>query len=102
MKKMIDNYIVQCESKKVDLDDLLNHIRFFQHERLIHLLVTILVALVTLTLLITTFFIDNIFLVVLLVIFILLLLPYLVHYYFLENRVQELYRIYDKQKDKVK
>ena len=59
MKKMISNYISYVEeiinNKKVDklfVDDLLLKISFFQHERLIHFLVTMLVAIITVILLI--------------------------------------------------
>ena len=63
MKKMISEYIASVEekinSKKVDkalIDDLLLKISFFQHERLIHFLVTMLVAIVTVILLVTSMF----------------------------------------------
>ena len=109
MKKMISEYIVSVEekinSKKVDkalIDDLLLKISFFQHERLIHFLVTMLVAIVTVILLVTSMFIDNIFILLLILIFVCLLIPYILHYYFLENRVQYMYNLYDNLKDKIK
>lgn len=109
MKKMISEYIASVEekinSKKVDkalIDDLLLKISFFQHERLIHFLVTMLVAIVTVILLVTSMFIDNIFILLLILIFVCLLIPYILHYYFLENRVQYMYNLYDNLKDKIK
>lgn len=109
MKKMISEYIASVEekinSKKVDkalIDDLLLKISFFQHERLIHFLVTMLVAIVTVILLVTSMFIDNIFILLLILIFVCLLVPYILHYYFLENRVQYMYNLYDNLKDKIK
>ena len=109
MKKMISNYISYVEerinSKKVDklfVDDLLLKISFFQHERLIHFLVTMLVAIVTVILLVTSMFIDNIFILLLILIFVCLLIPYILHYDFLENRVQYMYNLYDNLKDKIK
>ena len=108
MKKMINEYIEYVEdklnSKKMDksfYDDLLIKISFFQHERLIHFLVTMLVGIITVMLLITSMFVDNIFIVILLLIFICLLIPYLFHYYFLENKVQYLYSLYDSVKDRI-
>lgn len=108
MKKMINEYIEYVEdklnSKKIDksfYDDLLIKISFFQHERLIHFLVTMLVGIITVMLLITSMFVDNIFIVILLLIFICLLIPYLFHYYFLENKVQYLYSLYDSVKDRI-
>lgn len=109
MKKMINEYINFIEkrinSKKIDkalVDDLLLKISFFQHERLIHFLVTMLVAIITIILLVTSLFIDNIFILLLLIIFVCLLIPYLLHYYFLENKVQYMYNLYDCIKDKIK
>ena len=109
MKKMISEYIVGVEekinSKRIDkalVDDLLLKISFFQHERLIHFLVTMLVTIVTIILLVTSMFIDNIFILLLLLIFVCLLIPYILHYYFLENKVQYMYNLYDNLKDKIK
>lgn len=110
MKKSINEYIEYVEeemsSRKCDLtslsSDLLIKISFFQHERLVHFLVTMLVSLITVILLISNLFIDNFFLLLLLIIFICLLIPYLLHYYFLENRVQYMYSLYDDIKDKIK
>ena len=108
MKKMINEYIKYVEdklnSKKIDkcfYDDLLIKISFFQHERLIHFLVTMLVGIITVLLLITSMLVDNVFIVILLLIFICLLIPYLFHYYFLENKVQYLYSLYDSVKDRI-
>ncbi len=75
---------------------------FFQHERLIHLIVTVVFALFT------VFSIGMAFLLMafetegagswLLVVaaFLILLIPYVRHYYILENEVQKMYRQYDE------
>lgn len=84
------------ESGKRALDDLMRQIQFFQHERLVHLLVTLLFAVmfVSTTLFFTVmptlpvFALDLLFLV--------LLVPYIRHYYILENGVQKLYFLYDR------
>ena len=109
MKKMINEYILLVEnklsSKKIDkefIEDLLLKISFFQHERLIHFLVTMLVSIITVILLVTNMFINNIFILILFFIFICLLIPYMLHYYFLENKVQYLYKLYDQIKDRTK
>ncbi len=113
MKKMMNEYIAEIEKKVKDkqncdeesLEDLKLKISFFQHERLVHFLVTMLVGLITVILLVTNIFINNLALLILLVIFILLLIPYLFHYYFLENKVQYMYELYDlmhKKMDKSK
>lgn len=108
MKKSINEYINYIEdklnSKKIDksiYEDLLIKISFYQQERLIHFLVTMLVSIITIILLVTSMIIDNIFIIILLLIFICLLIPYLFHYYFLENKVQYLYKLYDLVKDRI-
>lgn len=109
MKKMISNYISYVEeiinNKKVDklfVDDLLLKISFFQHERLIHFLVTMLVAIITVILLIAFMLLENIWLLLLFIVFVCLLIPYIFHYYFLENSVQYMYKLYDDVKEKIK
>ena len=77
MKKMIKEYINFIEekinTKKIDkslVEDLLVKISFFQHERIVHFLVTMLVGLITVILLVVNLFIENIFILILLFIFI--------------------------------
>jgi len=73
-------------------------ILFFQHERLIHLLVTLLFAALTfasLALFLITYFWP---VIALFVLFLVLLVPYIFHYYHLENGVQKLYDLYEKLK----
>ena len=96
MKKQINNYLDEITKNKPSKEDLLTHISFFQHERLIHLLVTIFTGIIMILLFISSLFIDNILLIILLLLIITLFIPYIFHYYFLENKVQELYKIYDK------
>ncbi len=76
--------------------ELLIQIGFFQHERLIHLIVTVLFALMT----ILVFFlaVTNFapWTGVLLLLLIVLLIPYIKHYWLLENGTQKLYQYYDK------
>ena len=76
------------------LEDLLTQIRFFQHERLIHLIVTV-ALLEILSIFLTVFwgFPAAIFLSLMILC---LLIPYIRHYYLLENEVQKMYTYYDK------
>ena len=76
--------------KKVLAQQLLVRIGFYQHERLIHLIVTMSFAIFFLLSLILVS-INAYFLSVLLLV---LLVPYIAHYYFLENSTQELYKVY--------
>ncbi len=77
-------------------EDLLIQTGFFQHERLIHLIVTVFFALFTITAIVLTVFTGEMTAAVLSGAFFVLLVPYIAHYYFLENGVQKLYSYYDK------
>lgn len=73
---------------------LLQRIQFYQHERLIHLIVTMsfgVFFLIALSLYLTTKQIATLILALLLLA---LLIPYIKHYYFLENSVQKMYLYY--------
>jgi len=76
-------------------DLLYKRISFYQHERLIHLLVLILIALLTFGAVIVTMITRNIYVGISAVLFFALLIPYIVHYYHLENGVQKLYSLFD-------
>ena len=76
--------------------ELLTEIGFWQHERLIHLLVTILFALITMSVLIVIMFCPSIAVLVLFFALLCLLVPYIRHYYILENGVQTLYVLYEE------
>lgn len=77
-------------------NDLLIQTGFFQHERLIHLIVTVFFALFTIIAIALTVFTGEMAAAVLSGIFFVLLVPYVAHYYFLENGVQKLYEYYDR------
>ncbi len=71
-------------------------IKFMQHERLIHLIVTMTIGLF---LLLTIFFITAYNILILLPLaglFLILAIPYIFHYYHLENGIQRLYKLYDE------
>ncbi len=82
-------------------NELLTKIGFMQHERLIHLMVTILFALLLFLCLIAYFVSGITGLLAASVLMLILLIPYIAHYYFLENGVQKLYRLYDKVCEKI-
>ena len=71
------------------------HIGFFQHERLVHELVMILFALLTVGGILFLFVVPDVSVIVLDVLFFVLLVPYVKHYYGLENGVQRLYDAYE-------
>lgn len=76
--------------------ELLREIQFWQHERLIHLIVVVLFALVTIAVLLVMVFYASIGLLLLLLMLLVLLVPYIWHYYKLENGVQTLYAVYEE------
>lgn len=75
--------------------ELLIQIQFFQHERLVHLIVTVLFAVLTVITLLANLFLQEPLLLILSLLFLVLLVPYIRHYYLLENGVQKLYEYYD-------
>lgn len=76
--------------------ELLTEIGFWQHERLIHLLVTILFALLTMAVFLVLLFWQQLSMLILLVALMTLMIPYIRHYYILENGVQTLYTFYEE------
>ena len=101
MKKYLYDYIKEIDnvinSKKVTkkiIEEHLIKIGFFQHERLIHLLVTLFYAIMFIIFLfLGALHIVFLFIALILLIF---LLFYIVHYFRLENGVEYLYKQYDK------
>ncbi len=77
-------------------NELLTEIGFWQHERLIHLLVTILFALMTMAVFMVLLFYRQISMLILLAALLSLMIPYIRHYYILENGVQTLYVFYEE------
>ncbi len=104
MKIYLNDYIKlvdeRIESKKVTesfKEEHLIKIGFFQHERLIHLLVTLFYVLFLFISLYFSTIIPN-FLIIFFLLLIILLF-YVVHYFRLENGVQYLYKQYDKMEE---
>ena len=108
MKKRIINYRLKIDNllanpdkiskeewKKI-LQEHLTQIAFFQHERLVHLIVTVTFAILTMMSIIASIMISNPMLLVLTLLFLVLLVPYIMHYYTLENEVQKMYTQYDE------
>lgn len=108
MEKRILNYIKRMNNilNEADpstdwnevLSEHLNQISFFQHERLVHLIVTIafgffLVMMAAILLLTNE---SNLYVFILFFIITVTLIFYIRHYYYLENGVQKLYKQYDE------
>ena len=106
MKKYLYDYIEKTdnllESNKKITDDIIKkhliEIKFFQHERLIHLLVTLFYALVFI-IFVALSFVNYLFCVIIIILMV-FLICYVLHYFNLENGVQYLYKQYDKMIEK--
>ena len=95
MEKRLKNYLAYMaefvekdhsdEEYERGYRDLMIQIAFFQHERLIHLIVTVTFALLALIGITAALATPQIPLLILVMLFIVLLVPYVRHYYILEN-----------------
>lgn len=98
MKKYLLDYISYVEEDKVSKEEQLIKIGFFQHERLIHLLVTLVTLILYIVSFLIAIFNQNIFILIIGFLIMCFLIPYIFHYFLLENGVQKLYRLYDEIK----
>lgn len=100
-RKYIDELLMRSDLDwEAVIKEHLIQISFFQHERLIHLIVTITFAIlevIAIGLCVVSFTPGVGLLAIALLI---LLIPYVRHYYILENEVQKMYRQYDKMVEK--
>ena len=98
-RKRIDA-LLEENAPDTDWEDVLSEhlvqIGFFQHERLIHLMVTLAFAIFTMAALIAALVLSSPALLVFTLLFLVLLVPYIMHYYLLENETQKMYIQYDK------
>ena len=104
MKKYLYDYIYlideMIKKRNIDEEVIDNHlvkISFFQHERLIHLLVTLFYVVFVISFGIFSCYFWPFSIIE--IIFIIFLAFYVVHYFRLENGVQYLYKQYDKMND---
>ena len=106
MGKRLDDYLARIDAllgtspSGTDwgrvLEEHLAQTSFFQHERLVHLLVTLAFALMELAAAVATILSPTVASAALMALFLVLLVPYVVHYYHLENGTQRLYAQYDE------
>lgn len=94
------NVLLKAGNKSVDFDvvrDLhIAKIAYFQHERLIHLLITLFFGSVFVFLTVANQFIEVPGILFIEPVLLILLVAYVWHYYRLENGVQTLYRLDDE------
>ena len=96
--KYVQDRLEKC-SDSAELDEIMaehmDKIAFMQHERIVHFLVTMMFALILAIFIAVLVFTSNIPVLLLVTMILVLLLFYIKHYYFLENTVQKMYRVYD-------
>ena len=80
------------------LKEHLVQVGFFQHERLIHLIVTVTFALLEMLAIVLSVISDSLFTLLLPIVILILLIPYIRHYYIMENEVQKMYGQYDRMR----
>ena len=104
-RKRIDA-LLESDSTSVDWSDVIQEhlvqISFFQHERIVHLLVTLAFALMELGSAVAAIIVPAPLTAALMFLLLVLLVPYIVHYYFLENETQKLYAQYDRMLEKLR
>lgn len=102
-RKLIDSILEKNEGDWQELlKEHLIQIGFFQHERLIHLIVTVTFALMEIIAIVATVVSGYMWLFALDFVLMVLLVPYIRHYYILENEVQKMYAQYDKILERTK
>ena len=108
MKSEIDEY-KRALKNTLDAGDEINEailytlekrIGFYQHERLVHLIVTMTFAVMTVLSFFMLVFSGELTALLLSLLFLCLTVPYVGHYYFLENSVQDLYGLYYRAYEK--
>lgn len=106
MRKKIKQYVKQVDELLENPPDGVDYeeeqkkhliqIQFFMHERLVHEIIMVLFALVTVMVFIATVLWPQWVFAALLLALLILLIPYIMHYYVLENSVQYMYEQYDE------
>ncbi|MBQ5315255.1 MAG: hypothetical protein J6J52_04480 [Oscillospiraceae bacterium] len=95
--KYYENELMKETSDKEKLSsELLTRIQFMQHERFIHLIVTVLFSLILFICILGFVCFEKIAFLPIIVLVLCLLIPYIAHYFFLENKTQYLYSLYEK------
>ena len=96
MRLKLHDYIKSLDegTEKIDI----NYIIFFQHERLVHLIVTFFVGIAMVLFFVGFVISENILVFRIGIVWLCLFIPYIFHYYYLENNVQKLYDYYFKSK----
>lgn len=92
MRKLVESNEITC----AEIEYFSRWLSYFQHERLVHLVVTALTALLTMLSLILFVYMPCLLTGTLMIVLLVLTAAYLYHYYYLENGVQLMYDLMDK------
>lgn len=92
----IDNILKEdkLKNKEEIINNHLKQIEFYQHERLLHLIVTVFVGTMSILFLLTGLLLESLPILLLFLLTFILFVPYIFHYYVLENGVQKMYDQY--------
>ncbi len=106
MRKKLINYLnkldgldysaLEKEEKEEIKQRVFIQIQFFQHERMVHLIVLVTFAILEMLSLVGLQIAPSIMSLLLSGLFLILLIPYVYHYYILENGVQKMYTYYEQ------
>lgn len=94
--KYVDKVINDDKYKDSFIEEHLQMIRYFQHERVIHLVITLFYAM--LTLLFWGLSLISLVFVIIAIILSIFLVCYIYHYFYLEKHIQYMYKQYNKLK----
>ena len=101
-RKLMDKILEKTgENWQKILEEHLVQVGCFQHERLIHLIVTVTFAIMEIISIVATVVSGYMWLMALDFVLMILLVPYVRHYYILENEVQKMYVQYDRLLQKI-
>ena len=95
IRKILDEDHPETDWKETAVQHLVKT-EFYQHERMVHLIVMALFAVMEVVCVSTMLITSSLWALALTLMILVLLIPYVGHNYFLENSVQELYLIYDE------
>lgn len=94
----IDEILKSGEINNIDelIKEHLIQIGFFQHERLVHLLVTLSFAMMSIYCVVSSIKLESLLFLIMSIILLVVLGFYIKHYFLLENTIQKMYYQYDE------
>lgn len=93
-EKIVDEKDTQAAAES--LEYFKRWLAYFQHERLVHLIVTSAFGIITVICIITAYIAFSLRICLLSAVFLIMCAAYIRHYYILENKTQRLYELIDR------